>query len=139
MAGLQVFLVDNLVLCSVLGCLVLGYGVFEIFMNYSSTGVVEVSPQKAIDLLNHQRALLLDIRPLADFNAAHCIGAISVHNSAAKLAQCKNSPVIVVCNSGRTSIAYAKDLTAQGFTQALSLAGGIIGWKNADFPLSVAN
>jgi rhodanese-related sulfurtransferase len=136
MAEVQSFLSDNIILFSILAGLIIVYGVVEIFMNQSTHGVIEVSPQKAIDLLNHQNALLLDIRPLTDFNDTHCIGAVSVHNANAKLEQFKNKPVIVVCNSGRSSITYAKELTAQGFTQALSLAGGIIGWKNADFPLT---
>ena len=138
MAEVQSFIINNVVLFSILGCLILAYGIFEVFMN-QSPGIVEVSPQKAIDLFNHQHALLLDIRPLADFNSAHCVGAVSVHSSASRLEQFKNKPVVVICNSGRTSLSYAKQLSERGFTQALSLAGGIIGWRNSDFPIAHAN
>ena len=134
MAEVQSFMMDNVMLVSILSCLLLGYAIFEVFMN-QVPGIVEVSPQKAIDLFNHEHAVLLDIRPLADFNSAHCVGAISVHANGARIEQFKNKPVIVICNSGRTSLTYAKELSAKGFTQALSLAGGIIAWKNSDFPV----
>jgi len=139
MSEIQGFIADNLLLVIVLGCLIMGYVIFEVFMRKSSGEIVEVSPQKAVDLLNHQNALLLDIRALADFNTSHCMGSVSIHNYTTKLDQFKNKPVVVICNSGRTSVVYAKELTAKGFAQALSLAGGIIGWKNADFPLAIVN
>jgi rhodanese-related sulfurtransferase len=135
MAEIQSFIVDNLVLSGILGCVVVAYVIFEVFMGQVQN-TIEVSTQKAVDLLNHEHALLLDIRPLEDFNHCHCLGSISVHAAKNKLEQFKDKPVVVICNSGRTSIPYAKELLAKGFKQAFSMSGGIIGWKNADFPIA---
>lgn len=44
-------------------------------------------------------------------------------------------PVIAVCRSGRRSLFAAEDLLSAGFTDATSLAGGMIAWREAGQPV----
>ena len=118
--------------------LLLVYMGFEFMQNTGSSN--EVSPEQAVEMYNHQQALFIDIRSIDDFNQGHIIGAmqISLHELDSKLKKLQKymkKPVIVVCARGKSSLQGAKQLSAHGFEQAFSLAGGMLAWQAAGLPL----
>ena len=48
----------------------------------------------------------------------------------------KSKPLLIYCHSGMRSADAAKRLTRAGFTRVYNLKGGVLGWQQADLPIS---
>ncbi|MDN3987336.1 rhodanese-like domain-containing protein [Zwartia vadi] len=108
-------------------------------MIQSKRAGASISCTEAVQMMNHQHAILIDIRPGEVFAAGHIpqarsIPANDIEKKAANLP--KNKPLIVVCDFGRTAGAAAVRLRALGFTQVSVLGGGMRAWSTAGLPLS---
>lgn len=102
-------------------------------------GAKRISPVQATQLINHQDAVIVDIRPMDAFKTGHIVGAISIpfaelENKSKKLEKYKSKPIILVCASGLES-ARATTLLMQQGINAYILAGGIRSWREAEMPL----
>lgn len=98
-----------------------------------------LTPAEATQLINHQNAVVVDIRLQDAFLAGHILDAISVplrelEENTKKLDKHKQHPIIVVCATGTESPRAATLLTKHGFKTHL-LAGGIQAWRRAEMPL----
>lgn len=98
-----------------------------------------ITPTQATQLINHQHAVIADVRAKEAFQKGHIIDAISmtpdeIRKSAKKLEKYKGKPIIVVCTSGVESQKLAAHLIKQGYN-AYSLSGGIRTWTQANMPL----
>lgn len=98
-----------------------------------------ISPQAATNMINHQNAVIVDIRPQDTFATGHIVGAISLplselDSKTKKIDKFKSQPIIVTCADGTQSYRTALTLQNQGF-QALFIAGGIRAWRDAELPL----
>jgi rhodanese-related sulfurtransferase len=107
---------------------------------HRSFGIPCVGPQKAVYLINHQRALVVDIRQEEAFAKGHIVGSMNVPSLLleSKLNVLKKQldiPVIVVCTNGQESAKVAKILKTQGFKALYRMQGGLQAWKEADLPL----
>jgi len=99
-----------------------------------------VSPQDAIRLMNHG-ALVLDIRPQAEFSTGHLSGARQLPSdqiltAGEHLKRYKEKPVLVYCGSGSLAAAAQRQLAAQGFTKAFVLRGGLAAWRTENLPVA---
>lgn len=97
----------------------------------------EVSPQVAVDMMNHEHAVVIDLRDKEAFDKGHIIDALHAKEddfSQAKMTKYKNKKLILVCANGLQSAASAAKLHTQGF-QTFVLGGGINAWKTAELPL----
>lgn len=106
-----------------------------------SGGKNAVTPQQATELINRKDAVVVDVRPIADFSKAHIINSInipatSLKNQLTLLDKHKHAPVIVACRSGGQSAALCKTLTDNGFEEVHNLKGGILAWQSAKLPVS---
>lgn len=100
-----------------------------------------VAPQQLTDLVNRQDAVVLDIRPQADYSKGHIVGSISaplskLDSMITELERYKERPVIVVCAQGMTAVTACKQLKQQGFTQLYRLGNGIQAWLAENLPIS---
>jgi len=100
-----------------------------------------VDPLGATEQINHQNAVVVDVRPAADFNQGHIINAINIPMSSFKeqlqtLNKYKDRPLILVCRSGNQSGMASKILRKEGFEKAYNLRGGMMAWQNANLPVS---
>lgn len=98
----------------------------------------EISTAIAVELMNHENAVIVDIRDAEAFRAGHIINAI--HASAKdfeqkKMEKHKTQPIILICARGLQSAALGSTLRTQGFSQVSVLAGGIASWQAANLPL----
>jgi rhodanese-related sulfurtransferase len=99
-----------------------------------------LTAQGAVQLINREKAVVIDVCEANEFAAGHVGGAknIPLNQLEEKLtAAVKNKalPVILVCQSGARSnraVAIAKKL---GYEQAQSLAGGLSAWRTANLPV----
>lgn len=104
-------------------------------------GFKGVRPAELTGLVNRDSALVVDLRPSADFEKGHIPGSKNVlmgqfdpeHKS---LAAAKSLPVVLVCKSGQGSGDAAKRLRKAGFERVYVLDGGIGAWQQADLPLA---
>jgi len=131
------FLMNHWQLSAGFVALLLAYLVFE-FMQANNKQ--EISPDQAVSLYNHQHAVILDIRSHAEFNNGHIVGSAQMDVSEEdsqlkKLNKYERKPLIIVSNDGKQAIKLVSRLTAQGFEQVFSLAGGIHAWESAGLPL----
>lgn len=100
-----------------------------------------ITPQQATEFINRKDAIVVDVRPIADFSKAHIINSINIPSSSLKsqltqLDKHKDSPIIVACRSGAQSSVACKTLTSNGFEEVYNLKGGILAWQNANLPVS---
>ena len=102
-----------------------------------------LSAAAAVQLINREKAVVIDVCEAAEFAAGHVNGAknIPLSQLEAKLSGAvknKALPLILVCQSGMRSgraVAIAKKL---GYEQAQSLSGGLAAWRKADLPVGKA-
>ncbi len=100
-------------------------------------GPQALSTAAAIDAINHQDAVVVDLREADVFQKGHVVGSKSLPGEQlAKLEKYKEKPLIIVCARGLQSSSLAVKLRKQGFTNVMILAGGITAWKTANLPLA---
>jgi rhodanese-related sulfurtransferase len=101
-----------------------------------------VSPALAVQLINRERAQVIDVCEATEFAAAHVAGAKNVPLS--ELANGKGLPgnkktqLIIVCASGVRSAKAVTQLKAMGYENAQSLGGGLKAWREANLPIDKA-
>ncbi|MFT7288076.1 MAG: rhodanese-related sulfurtransferase [Halieaceae bacterium] len=99
-----------------------------------------VSPQQAINLINREGGLFVDLRDVAAFKQGHIVDALHIplaklEERSSELANWKDKPVVLVCNMGQQAGAASKQLRAAGYTQVHKMAGGMSEWSNLQLPL----
>lgn len=102
-------------------------------------GSNQISPNQLISMINHQNAVVVDIRAPDAFASGHIVDAISlpladIDGKHKKLEKFKSHPIVIVCTAGVESQKAAAQLEKNGFN-ALILAGGIRAWRTAEMPL----
>jgi rhodanese-related sulfurtransferase len=100
-----------------------------------------VDPLGATDLINRREAVVIDVRPLADFVQGHIINAINIpmngfKNQIGTLHKHKGGPIIVNCRSGSQSAMACNQLRKAGFQEVYNLRGGILAWQSANLPVT---
>ncbi len=110
------------------------------FLGNKLRGVKEVDSARALSLINHQDAFILDVREPEEFKSGHLLNAKSIPLGKLKerigeIERYRDKPVIVVCRSGNRSATACALLGRDGFAQAYNLAGGVAAWQKAGLPL----
>ena len=100
-----------------------------------------LDPLSATAKINHEDAVVVDVRPAADFSKGHIINAINIPaNGFAKqvgtLEKYKDRPIIISCRSGGQSSQACSQLRKQGFAEVYNLRGGILAWQSSNQPVS---
>ena len=100
-----------------------------------------VDPLQATDMMNRREAVVIDVRPAADFAKGHIINALNIpmngfKNQLATLNKYKGKPIIVNCRSGAQSSMACGHLRKAGFEEVFNLQGGIMAWESANLPLT---
>ncbi|ASQ46786.1 rhodanese-like domain-containing protein [Legionella clemsonensis] len=98
----------------------------------------ELSPQAAVDYINHKEAVVIDLRDVETFRKGHIVDAIRASHKdfdEQRMDKYKERPIILVCARGLQSAQLATKLREKGFSEPLVLAGGIAAWQAADLPM----
>ena len=106
-------------------------------------GGAGLTPAAAVQLINREKAVVIDVCEPAEYQAGHVAGAKSIPLAEleAKLpgaVKNKATPLVLVCASGMRSgraVAIAKKL---GYENAQSLSGGLKSWREASLPVEKA-
>jgi len=100
---------------------------------------LNIDVSKAIQLINRENAVVIDIRSTAQYQNGHILDALPIpsselHVAGKKIEKYKNKPIIIVCAAGVSSQKAAASLIKQGYN-AYSLIGGIKAWGEANMPI----
>ena len=98
-------------------------------------------PIQAVQLMNRENAVPIDVRGETDFAAGHIVNArnIPLADIKSRLDELKklgDRPILVYCASGHTSSAAARELKAAGLDKVYTLKGGITAWRGDNLPLA---
>lgn len=103
-------------------------------------GIRSVQPSEAVQLINRESAVVVDVCEPAEYASGHIPSALNAPLSALDkhlkpLEKHKNKPVVVTCRSGNRSLRAAVVLRKHGFEKVYSLAGGLGAWQRDNLPL----
>jgi rhodanese-related sulfurtransferase len=103
-------------------------------------GYKALRPAQLTTLINREGALVVDLRSYNEFEKGHIPGAKNLplnlfEPDSKPLVGAKETPVVVVCQSGASAGGAARTLKNAGFTKVSILDGGISAWQSADLPL----
>jgi len=93
----------------------------------------------AIQQINREHGLFVDIRPAEQFKAGHIPQArnITLDTLDAHVGTLpQDKPIVIVDASGREGARAVAQLRKHGFTRAASLDGGLNAWTEGGMPLS---
>ena len=98
-----------------------------------------VSPQQAINLVNSQEGIFLDLRDAASYKQGHIVEALHIPATKlterlAELEKYRDKPIILVCKMGQQSGAAGKQLKAGNFDKVYKMSGGMMEWSNLKLP-----
>jgi rhodanese-related sulfurtransferase len=87
-----------------------------------------------------EKFLLIDVRDESEFAADHLPGAIhlskgTIERDVENRVPDPDTPVVLYCAGGFRSALAADNLQKMGYTQVLSMDGGVRGWREKGFPL----
>ncbi|MGD9713565.1 MAG: rhodanese-like domain-containing protein [Thermomicrobiales bacterium] len=110
------------------------------YRNTSAPGLLplEVDVAHVASVLDDPDVQIVDCREPNEWQAAHIDGTrlMPLDTLAFRKKELDPArPVVVVCRSGQRSLLAAEMLTASGFTDARSMAGGLIAWVEAGKPV----
>ncbi len=102
-----------------------------------------LTPTLAVQLINKEKAQVIDVCSAQEFAAGHIAGAknIPLEQIAAGgkgLPSNKGIPLVVVCASGVRSGKAVAELKKLGYEKAQSLSGGLKAWRDANLPIDKA-
>lgn len=136
-SALPAFLIKHWALSSAVVGLLFLFAANE--WRYRRYGLPKVDPQELITLVNHQGAVVVDIRSKAHYDMGHILGAISIpaaemESKLSTLSKYKNKAMILVCATGLEAPKLSALLTAKGITPLYYLAGGLANWQSQGMP-----
>jgi rhodanese-related sulfurtransferase len=102
-------------------------------------GTPEIDVAGAVAARRSETAQIVDVREADEWREGHIPGAMhiplaQVSARAGELDPAR--PVITVCRSGRRSLVASDALQKAGFSDVVSLAGGMIAWAGAKQPVT---
>lgn len=105
-----------------------------------ASGTQQVSSQEAVQLINRQAAVVVDVREPGEFQGGHIARAINIPlgqigQRSQELKKFKQRPIVMCCASGARSARAGAILRKEGFTDVRNLAGGLSAWRRQNLPV----
>ncbi|AYM97303.1 rhodanese-related sulfurtransferase [Acidovorax sp. 62] len=133
------FFIDNWYLLVV----ALASGSMLLWPTLRSASAGSLSPAQAVQLINREKAVVIDVCEAEEFAAGHVGGAKNVplgqlEERLPSLVKNKSLPVVLVCASGARANRAAAVAKKLGYEKAEALAGGLKAWRDASMPVEKA-
>jgi rhodanese-related sulfurtransferase len=130
------FLIENWFL--IVAALVSG-GMLIYPMLVSGAQGAGVSPAVAVQLVNREKGVLIDVSEPEEFAKGHPVGARNIPfgqiEGHKQLPTNKALPLVLVCPTGARAGRAAGMLRKLGYEKAQVLAGGLKAWREANLPV----
>jgi rhodanese-related sulfurtransferase len=100
----------------------------------------EVTPNEAVLMMNHDNAMVLDVREANEYSDGKIKGSKHIPLGSLKqrmdeIKDFKDQKVIVVCRSGNRSGQASETLCKSEYGQVFNLKGGVMAWQSDNLPL----
>ena len=110
-----------------------------LIMHESRKSGPSLSPQQAINLVNAQEGVFVDLRDSGEFSKGHIMGAVNIPATKlpermVELEKYKDKPVVLVCKMGHQASTAGKQLKAANYSQVNKMTGGMMEWGNLQLP-----
>lgn len=105
------------------------------------TGEKRVTPLEAVRLINDRHALVLDVRPPADYKKGHILNAVNLPQSrlgerVSELGKDTARPIVVYCALGGVAAQASHAIKKAGYAEVYPIKGGLNGWLSASLPVT---
>jgi rhodanese-related sulfurtransferase len=99
-----------------------------------------VSPSSAVQLINREKAVVVDVSESDEFAAGHINGARNIpmnqlEQRLPEVVKNKAVPLILVCANGARAQRCLSKAKSLGYEKAVVLGGGLRAWKEANLPV----
>jgi len=133
------FLLDNWTLIAV----ALTSGFFLLLPVVQGATATGISPAEAVQCMNRDKGVVIDVCSAAEFAESHIKGAVNVpldelETRLDKAVKNKSTPLILVCAAGSRSKRAQALAQKLGYEKVHSLQGGLKSWKEANLPVAKA-
>ncbi len=123
----------------VLGLLAAIFALLAYEIRLKSQGLTSLGIQDAVRLMN-KGAMIVDVRPAAEFANGHLVNARNVPLAQIQaeqepLKKQRKKTLVTVCDTGMASSRAAALLRKAGHENVFSLKGGLRGWQQENLPL----
>ena len=100
----------------------------------------DLTPPEVVQLLNHEDAVMIDVREASELSgdgirSAKHVSFSTLSDRFSELLKFKDKPVIAFCMNGFKAPKACRLFCQQGFTKVYCLKGGIMAWKQANMPV----
>ena len=131
------FILDNWMLIAV----ALSSGFFLLLPVVQGAAASGLSPNEAVQCMNREKGVVIDVCSAEEFAASHINGAINVpldqlEGRLASAVKNKSLPLILVCAAGSRSKRAQAVAQKLGYEKVHSLQGGLKAWKEANLPVT---
>ncbi|OCL19745.1 rhodanese-like domain-containing protein [Gilliamella sp. wkB171] len=124
-----------------LGWIVLFIAIIVLTIKSKLSKVKIINNAQAINMINKQNAVIVDIRSADSFKKGHVTEShnvlpIDIKNASAKtIDKFKEDLIILIDENGLSSTNIGEILVKQGFLHVYALKDGIAGWNGENLPL----
>ena len=130
------FIIDNWMLLSV----ALISGGMLLWPSLKGASGSSLTAAGAVQLINREKGVLIDVSEPDEFAAAHAAGARNVplgqlQDKLAQTVKNKDLPLIMMCPKGARASKAVPIARQLGYTQVQALAGGTGAWREANLPV----
>ena len=99
-----------------------------------------ISAAEATTLINRRNAVVIDLRPAAEYANGHLPSARNIEFSElqakiGQIAKNKGNPVVLVCQTGQQSQRASRTVSEAGYAEVHVLEGGVDAWQKAGMPV----
>ena len=109
--------------------------------NTRGTPALTIAVEPAHEVIEAGSPLVVDVREYDEFRGGHIPEAVNMplgemSDYAAHLPEDRETPILVVCETGNRSLSGALFLTSLGYRDVRSINGGTTGWREKGFAVS---
>ena len=102
-------------------------------------GGAKVTPAQAVQMMNREKAVVIDVSEPGEYAAAHVPGSrnapLGSLESSTDLPKNKALPLVVMCPTGARASRAGGLLRKAGFERVHPVAGGMSAWREANLPV----
>ena len=117
-------------------------GLHGLIENIRNTKTVkEVSADQAYTLLNDEQMMIIDVREQHEWEAGHLPNAIHLSKGIIEVKiehaiPNKKTTLLLYCGGGTRSLLAGYNLHQMGYTDVISMDGGMRAWHAYDYPVN---
>ncbi|MEJ2803194.1 rhodanese-like domain-containing protein [Comamonadaceae bacterium PP-2] len=94
----------------------------------------------AVQRINREKGVLIDVRDATEYAAGHARGAkhvpaAEIDTRLPQVVKNKATPIIVMCATGSRAGKAVSQIKKLGYTHVDAVSGGLKGWRTAELPV----